>query len=191
MLMLTELFVGRHGWSVVSIDGPVHGDRGPIGSDGHDANHPVYRDMWQNEDAVEEMIADWSSVLDALADSPDVDVSRVGYWGLSMGTMFGLPFVSSDERVKVAVLGKAGMTGTSVIRSGIDSQFRAYAPKLSIPVMFTMQWDDERFDRVGQLELFDRIGSSDKRLQAYPGEHVDNGPDAFEAQAEFLARYIG
>ena len=53
-----------------------------------------------------------------------------------------------------------------------------------------MQWDDERFDRAGQIDLYDRLGSNDKRLHAYPGVHVDNGPEAFEFQAAFMQRYL-
>jgi hypothetical protein len=53
-----------------------------------------------------------------------------------------------------------------------------------------MQWDDERFDRDGQLDLFDQLGSQDKRLHAYPGMHIANGPEAFEVQAAFLKRYL-
>jgi hypothetical protein len=53
-----------------------------------------------------------------------------------------------------------------------------------------MQWDDERFERQGQLELFDQLGAQDKRLHAYPGQHVDNGPESFEVEAAFLKRYL-
>jgi dienelactone hydrolase len=186
MLMLGQLFARDYGWCAAAIDGPVHGDRGPV----RDSSDPDYRDMWSREDIVESMIADWEATLDALVRLEEVESGRVGYWGVSMGTMFGLPYVASDERIVAAVLGKAGTSGPSVERSGIDNAFRQYAPQLEVPVLFTMQWDDERFDRAGQLDLFDLIGSEDKRLHAYPGLHMDNGPEAFDVQAEFLERHL-
>ena len=186
MVMLGRLFAGDYGWYAAAIDGPVHGARGPV----TDASDPAYRQMWQRPEIVQEMIDDWQATLDALSTLRDVDTARVGYWGVSMGTMFGLPYVASDPRVRVAVLGKAGMSGSSVQRSGIDTHFKAYAPQVTIPVLFVMQWDDERFERDGQLDLFDRLGAHDKRLHAYPGQHADNGPEAFEVQTAFLKRYL-
>ena len=186
MLMLGHMFSADYGWCAAAIDGPVHGERGPV----TDATQPEYRGMWQSGNPVQVMIDDWTATLDALNQLDDVDRDRIGYWGMSMGTMFGLPYVASDARIRVAVLGKAGMTGSSVRRSGIDTHFKTYAPKLRVPVLFSIQWDDERFDRDGQLDLYDRLSSKDKRLHAYPGLHVDNGPEAFEAQAAFLKRYL-
>lgn len=186
MTMLGEMFAGEYGWCAAAIDGPVHGDRGTV----IDAGDPQYRAMWKRADVVDEMIGDWQATLTALSDLDEVDGTRAAYWGLSMGTMFGLPYVASDDRLTAAVLGKAGMIGSSVERSGIDVHFETYAPRVTLPVLFTMQWDDAQFLRPGQLDLFDRIGSTDKRLHAYPGGHAENGPEAFVAQAEFLKRYI-
>jgi dienelactone hydrolase len=186
MLMLGQMFSVNYDWCAAAIDGPVHGERGPV----TDAGDPAYREMWQSRDTVQGMIDDWKATLDALSALGEVDTSRIGYWGMSMGTMFGLPYVASDDRVCVAVLGKAGMSGTSVARSGIDAYFKTFAPRVTVPVLFVMQWDDERFERQGQLDLFDRLGAKDKRLHAYPGQHVDNGPEAFEVEAAFLKRYL-
>jgi dienelactone hydrolase len=186
MVMLGRLFAGDYGWYAAAIDGPVHGERGPV----TDASDPAYRQMWQRPETMQEMIDDWRATLDALSTLRDVDPTRVGYWGVSMGTMFGLPYVASDSRVRVAVLGKAGMRGSSVLRSGIDTHFKIFAPKVTMPVLFIMQWDDERFERAGQLELFDLLGAHDKRLHAYPGQHADNGPESFDVAAAFLKRYL-
>ena len=186
MLMLGKMFALQYGWSAAAIDGPVHGARGGV----TDASQPSYRQMWQRDNPVQRMIDDWKATLDELSGLEEIDTNRIGYWGVSMGTMFGLPFVASDERVRVAVLGKAGMSGSSVERSGIDVHFKKFAPQLQVPVLFTMQWDDERFERSGQLDLFDRLGSKDKRLHAYPGQHVDNGPEGFAVQAAFLKRHL-
>lgn len=186
MQLLGQLFANEYGWFAASIDGPVHGERGPV----TDPTQPEFRAMWQEGNPVKEMIADWQITLTGLIDLDEIDGARVGYWGVSMGTMFGLPYVASDERIRVAVLGKAGMTGSSVVRSGVDQYFKTYAAQVAMPVLFTIQWDDERFDREGQLELFDLLGSKDKRLHAYPGIHIDNGPEAFEFQAAFLNLYL-
>lgn len=186
MVMLGRMFAADYGWCAAAIDGPVHGERGGL----TDPTDPAYRQMWQGTDVVQEMIDDWKATLDALSALETVDQARVGYWGVSMGTMFGLPYVASDRRVRTAVLGKAGMSGSSVRRSGIDTYFKTFAHQVMIPVLFVMQWDDERFDRQGQLELFDQLGSRDKRLHAYPGQHADDGPEAFDVQAAFLKRYL-
>ena len=74
------------------------------------ATDPAYRQMWQRPEIVQDMIDDWKATLDALSALDQVDKARVGYWGVSMGTMFGLPYVASDARVRTAVLGNAGMT---------------------------------------------------------------------------------
>jgi hypothetical protein len=76
------------------------------------------------------------------------------------------------------------------MRSEAGRHFKTYAPAVTIPVPFAMQWDDERFDRDGQLELCDKLGSHDKRLHAYPGRHSDDGPEALRVEVAFLQRYL-
>jgi len=49
------------------------------------------------------------------------------------------------------------------------------------------QWDDEIFDREGALELFDTIGSQDKRMHVHPGKHGAFPREAADATREFLA----
>ena len=133
------------------------------------------------------MVADWQATLDAVTALPEVDGERVAYWGLSMGTMLGLPFVAAEARIKAAVLGLCGFAGSSAVRGRFGARHRADAPRIGCPVMFMVQWEDELFDRDGAFELFDAIGSSDKRLHAHPGKHGEIPPEGVDATREFLA----
>jgi dienelactone hydrolase len=181
----------RQGVFAVAIDQTDHGERGPLTTDTDDAR---YRAMWQRAGVVERAVRQWRAVTRALAALPEVDDGRIGYWGLSMGSMFGMPFVAEEPLIRAAVLGLVGLTGPSVERSGIAPHLEAAAPRITCPVMFVVQWDDERFDRAGSLDLFDRIGgaggNANKRLIAFPGRH-DAAPDESTVLTrEFLGREL-
>jgi len=186
-LALARRFVRRHGVAVAAIDAIGHGERGPIAVTEDPAGHPAYVDLWKRPDTFDRMVADWQATLDALIELPGIDEGRVGYWGLSMGTMLGLPFVAAEPRIKAAVLGLCGFTGPSAIRGRFGDRHRADAPRISCPTLFVVQWDDERFGRDGALDLFDRLGTKDKRLHAYPGLHGEVPPEGADATREFLA----
>ena len=129
MLELGIRFARDRGFAAAAIDGPGHGDRGGLTS----TDDPAYRAIWQRPDNVPGMVADWQATLDALSELDVIDGARVGYWGMSMGTMFGLPLVAAEPRIRVAVLGKAGLTGSSVDRSKIAPHLRAAAPPRHLP----------------------------------------------------------
>jgi dienelactone hydrolase len=131
-------------------------------------------------------VADWSAALDALVALPEVDADRVGYWGLSLGTDYGLPLVASDARIRIGVL---GLYGTESSRIG-DTDSLEFAAALQANVLWVMQWDDELFDRTGQLALFDAIGSEDKRMVVYPGGHDDTPDEGLRLAREFLVREL-
>jgi dienelactone hydrolase len=186
-LAMARRFVRRHGIAVAAIDAIDHGERGDIRNTGDPAGHPAYRALWKRPDTFDRMVADWQATLDALLATEMFDGGRVGYWGLSMGTMLGLPFVAAEPRVKAAVLGACGFTGTSAMRGGIGERHRRDAAKVACPVLFMVQWDDEIFDRDGALEMFDALGSDDKRMHVHPGKHSAFPLEAADATREWLA----
>jgi hypothetical protein len=181
-----DYFTGCLGIAVAAIDGPVHGDRGGLTT----TDDPRYREMWRSPTVIDDMSADWARALDALLALGDLNPLAVAYHGLSMGSMFGIPYVASDQRIVAAVLGKCGLRGSSIDRSGIAPRLAADAGKITCPILFHVQWDDERFDRDSALELFGLIGTPDKRLQSIPGPHAGASPESTETIRRFLANRL-
>ena len=184
VVALARMLAAR-GVASLSIDGPVHGER----RDPSTTSLPFFdfAAAWSsNELLTDEMIADWRSTLDMVLAGdllpPNV---AVGYWGLSMGTILGLPLVVSEPRIKACVLGLMGSTGPSKDRIVTDAQ------RLEIPTMFLVQWDDQLFHRRDTLALFGELAPSDKVLVATPGNHGDVTAESFQRSAEFLLKRLG
>lgn len=185
VLSLARRLVRHYGFAAAAIDGPVHGDRRPdSGTDTASVNED-FRKAWDRSESTDHMIADWRGTLDALSSLPDVGGERVGYWGLSMGTIFGLPFVAAEPRIQVAVFGLMGTIGPSGTRMARDAE------TIHCPVLFLQQWHDELVPRETASTLFDAIASSDKRLHANPGKHSAVPVEEFRNSEVFLAKHLG
>lgn len=183
VVSMARRFVRHHRFAAVSIDGPVHGDRRADGGADPRLTIAEFGQRWagDGEAMTEAMVADWQATIDAVQGLPEVGRGPVGWWGLSMGTILGLPLVAADPRIVVAVLGLMGLTGPTRDRIAAD------APRVRCPVMFLVQWDDELFPRDLAADLFDALGSPDKRLQAHPGGHGEVPVEALDASEAFIA----
>lgn len=179
VLSIARRFVRHHGFAVVAIDGPEHGERGTI------TDVLAFVEVWRRPAVTDETVAEWQATAAAVQQLPEVGDGPMGYWGLSMGTIFGLPYVASEPRIEVAVLGLMGVVGPSEERIAKD------AAAITCPVMFLQQWDDELFSRDVVLALFDAIGTPDKRLHVHPGGHAFVPLEAYEASEAFIASRLG
>lgn len=185
---MAEGLAREHGIATLAIDGPVNGDR--LANDaaarelrGRDRH--AYRRKYYME-KYDEMVDDWRAALDVAQALPDVGVGPVGYWGLSMGTRFGVPLIVAESRIRAAVIGLFGY------REGAEANQRVYDDigKISIPVLFLQQLGDEEVSRSAYAELFERVGTADKRLHANPGRHAEVPTSELEASRLFLARKL-
>ncbi len=154
----------KAGFAAAAIDGPWHGERAG-----------ARPEAWGDAE-VDSMAADWRATLDELVALSEIDAERIGYGGVSMGTIFGLALVASDHRVRAAVLGLAGAT----------PRLLEEAAKVTCPLLFLVQWDDELFERGSSFALFDAFATSDKRLLAHPGRHGEAPESARAASTRFL-----
>ena len=159
--------MAKNGIATLSMDGPVHGLRQKsVGG------REAFAEEMRQSDVVENMNADWQLAIEISESKLGFNVTRFGYYGLSMGSIFGIPFLSARTQQSLNVQAATlGLLGTSGAASSFSERLKTDAAKIIAPVFFVMQLDDELFPREGYLELFDSIGSSDKRLHANPGRH--------------------
>lgn len=182
VVALARRLVRHHGFAAAAIDGPVHGDRRQDGGSVAGLAFLEFSQRWAGDpEMTDDMVTDWRRTIDRLAALDDIGAGPVGFWGLSMGTILGLPLVAADDRIVVAVLGLMGVTGPTSARVAAD------AADVACPVLFVVQWDDELFERSAAFALFDRLGTPDKRLHANPGPHSAVPPDELDATEAFLA----
>jgi len=179
---LASRLADEHGFFGLALDGPVHGRR-QVGPGGREAFWPE----WAREGSAQEMVRDWKLALEAVSSLPEVGRGPVGYWGLSMGTMCGAPFVAAEPRIEVATLGLMGLVSKPEAYAPV---IREAAAAIKCPVFFIWQLEDELFTREECLALFDAIGSEDKRLHANAGLHPNVPVDELDFSAQFLASYL-
>jgi dienelactone hydrolase len=183
-------FVTELGFAALAVDVPNHGDRTDERYDRLAAESQARVAAGEDlasaiagfqELAARQTVPEWQAVLDVVQELDHVGTGPVGYWGVSLGCGLGVPFVAAEPRVKAAVLGLGGAFGTAA----------DVARRITVPVEFLVQWDDERVPRERSLALCDALGSTEKTLHANPGKHADRLPDhELDSTARFFARHL-
>jgi hypothetical protein len=180
-------YAADHGFAAAAIDAPGHGDRPRSAVDEQfradlrrvlEAGGPVDEVV----DAflvplVERAVPEWRNTLDALLSLPEIG-GPVGYDGM---TAIGIRLAVVDPRVAAAVFFGQGFVPGAV---------REEARRVSIPLLFLLQWDDEGMERQPLLDLFDDFGTREKTLHANLGGH--SGTPWFEVEdaARFFTRHL-
>jgi dienelactone hydrolase len=171
------------GVAVAAIDGPVHGERRQVFADGP-LVRDEFRELWSRGGAVDAMVEDWGAALSHLCQFTAIDQERIAWYGISMGTAYGLPVVAADPRIKAAVLGMWGTCRTPSDRLVADAQ------RIQVPVLFQVKREDAIFTPEGQQDLFEKIASSRKQYVAYDGGHVDPVGEQLDDIAHFLKAHL-
>lgn len=189
VLFRARRLVAECGFAVVAVDVPGHGDR-PT----HDEYDRIVTENQARVEAGEELfpliadfqavvarqtVPEWREVLDAVQELEHVGTGPVGYWGVSLGCGLGIPFVAAEPRVRAAVFGLNG--GTALAKD---------AERITVPVEFLVQWDDERVPRSSSLALFDAFASEEKALHANPGKHGEIPGYELDSTVGFFTRHL-
>lgn len=193
VLGLARRLVRHLGYAAVAIDAPDHGDRAPADAPrlGREERLRRIREMTPSDARrriarFSQAVDEWRATLDVVRDLDEIGDGPVGYWGLSMGTAIGIPFLASEPRIEAAVLGLAGLGGRLT-----SQRFEEAARSLRIPVLFVFQWDDELMTREAGLALFDTLDTEEKTMHVNPGRHVEVPLFERDAYEAFFERHLG
>jgi dienelactone hydrolase len=177
------------GFAVVAIDAPNHGDRPQDEEFGRIASgmragmaageNPGALVAGMHSYLAGQAVADWQAVLTAVQRLGQVAARPVGYCGMSMGCGLGIPLIAAEPRIRAAVLGLLGVHGLA-----------EDAARITVPVQFLVQWDDQMVRRDQGLALFDALASAQKTLHANPGKHGDVPSFEVDSSLRFFTRHL-
>jgi pimeloyl-ACP methyl ester carboxylesterase len=186
-----QRLVDACGFHVAVIDAPGHGDRPRTEHDEQEvaalyaaraAGEPegpiVVR---YNAHLADLAVPEYQALLDALQELPEIGTDEpVGYWGINMGTAIGVPFVAAEPRITAAVFGQHWPYALA-----------EKARRITVPIEFDLQWDDEHISREEGLALFDAFASREKSLHANSGRHKELPRFEVDSAVRFFARHLG
>jgi pimeloyl-ACP methyl ester carboxylesterase len=186
-----HLLVADGGFTVVTLDAPGHGGRPRTATDDREvaalrramaAGEPVGPIVRRyNADIAERAVPEWRATLDALQRVPEIGSDGpVGYYGINMGTAIGVPLTAVEPRITAAVFGQ--FWPESLVET---------ARRITVPIEFTLQWDDEHIDRQAGLALFDAFASTEKTLHANAGTHKQLPRFEAGSAVRFFVRHLG
>jgi dienelactone hydrolase len=172
---LAAQLVRNQGYGVIALDAPGHGDRAADAEAIEQTRQGLQRGTARlDADQTKQLFGrigrhagEWRAVMDDVQ-SAGLSDGRFGYWGVSMGTMIGLPLTASEPRITTAVFGLAGLG-----EGPGGEAFGEAARALTVPVLFLFQWDDNLMSRESGMALFDAMGSKHKTMHVNPGGHVE------------------
>lgn len=107
----------------------------------------------------------------------------IAYFGVSLGTQYGVAFLAQSSDVQAAVLGLFGSHPAP--KTPVMNRF---APRVRCPVYFIQKLDDEIHSAASTTHLFASLGCEHKVLDSTRGRHTDTSLATLRNSCAFLAR---
>ena len=173
--------------------------------DGRAVAYPIYQQTYErrrpvpqagNQNFLREISIqrglDVRRTVDYLASRPDIDASKIAFYGLSLGAQLGPVYLAIEPRFQTGILLSGGFETWTVPPETDPVHF---APRVHQPVLMVNGRDD--FDlpyKTAQLPLLRALGTAeaDKRHAVLEGGHMPPEPQrVFKEILDWLDRYLG
>jgi len=129
-LAMLAVMLAQKGYAALCIDAAGHGDRPKIGGAAENA-----LGVAPFKTVIAQTVQDLRCAVDVLAARKDVDTSRIGYVGASLGGIIGSRFLADEPRIPCAtILAAGGNLGQLLATSQIEGAKKLRAGKKIDPV---------------------------------------------------------
>ena len=175
----------QRGYAVLTLDAQYHGERA-VYNDYINPAEMVFQRNWgmRYVNMMTQTIVDYRRALDYLATRPEIDASRVGILGYSMGGHMSFILGAVEDRISAIV---ACVTPAT---PGMPIAASAFAHDLGGDRLLMLMAREDQFYSVEQAQaLFDDAGAENKRLEFYDSGHslpADYTADAVQWLSENL-----
>jgi len=188
-MILGDSILSSKGFAVFRIDFAMHGERVK-------KKYKFKGIDYTLRDAIKQTVFDLRCGLDYLDTRSDIDTSKTGYVGISLGGVAGTVFCGVDDRVEVPVICIAGgglraMSGVAGFGDEITSMMAPIEPLNFVerisprPLLFINAEDDEVIPKPMAMLLHAKADKP-KKVIWYQSKHHVNPYDAFNDSAEWL-----
>jgi eukaryotic-like serine/threonine-protein kinase len=164
---------------------------------------PIYKDTYERlgtppqsgtsaeRDETIQQSKDLRRSVDYLATRNDININKLGYYGISWGSVVGPIMIATEDRFRVAVFAAGGCNNEKVLPEIDPINF---APRVKIPVlMINGRYDFELPLETCQEPMFRAIGSAPeaKRHVLYDTGHSPPQLPVMKEALNWLDQYLG
>jgi len=151
-----------------------------------DEQEPVVLEGRQSMEWINKWVKDFSRSIDYLVTRSDIDSSRLGYYGFSLGGLMGGLIPAVEDRLKVNILIVGGLRG--------DGGMVSYVSRIKIPTLMLNGKYDYTFPLDNSVRTFyEFLGTpdKDKRLILYETDHYVPKNEMIKEVLNWCDTYLG
>ena len=149
-----------------------------------DEQEPVVMKGHQASEWIMKWVKDFSRSIDYLETRSDIDSSRIGYYGYSLGGLMGGIIPAVENRLKVNILIVGGLSG--------DEGMVNYISRIKIPTLMLNGKYDFTFPLEKSVKPFyDLLGTTNKDLILYDTDHFVPKNEMIKEVLAWCDKYLG
>ncbi len=147
----------------------------------------------QARDLTIQWAQDVQRTVDYIASRGDIDMSRIAYYGLSLGATYGPIYTAVDSRFTTAIYIAGGLYGLSITRPPEVLPFNFLTRNTTPTLMVNGRYDFELKLETAVEPMIRSLAApdADKRLVVFDTDHLPKLNDVVRETLDWLDRYLG